>query len=1545
MKTRGVLIVLVLASLLKAQSDSVIITEIMFYPLSGNNEYVELYNLSKTQSVDLSGYSVKYYTSLPDTIISAGSGTLLPPESYAVIMEGDYDFANGIYRDIIPPSALKLKINNNSFGSNGMANTASRPVLLLKSEGETGDSIFYSADNAPAISDEKKLLSPDTSSLLWSNCMLQNGTPGFRNSVMLYSNNIKAICFYSLPAIPVSGDDVELVVKIMNNGIETAGSFSVKFFYDADNDSVPSLQELLYSELRNQLNPGDTVSAFYTLTDLPAGSYNFIVLAEYPPDEFPADNAVYGNITVIHGNEPNSVIINEIMYAPQNSQPEWIEIYNNTGENINLKNWAVGDAVSAYYITADDFILTPGSFAVLTKDSSLKNFYPFSFSFLEVSLPSLNNTGDAVILLDSWGRTADTLYYFPDWGGSLNRSLERIDPASSSVIKNNWSSSVNRYRATPGFINSVTPKNIDAAVADFKTAEQYGICGDYVNFNLSAGNMGKNIIGDFNLSVYHDMNADSVISPGEEIRSFTAGEILPGGNADFRFSFNHFIEGNNYFIAKIHFNDDDTCNNISFFKLRGISVDFGRNDILINEIMYAPQGEPEWLEIVNNSQTLINLKNFKVADNSDSVYLSREDYYLAPGSYLVIAGDSLLLQQRNIPSGFIKSSFPALNNTGDKVILIDSLSRVIDSVLYSPLWGGKNGYSLERISLNTSSIDSLNWGSSINKYKGSPGYINSLSLKDYDGSAENIIIDPVYPVKGDNVRIRVNIKNKGCIDAEMILKLYRDTNKDSLPDDLISSSVLQIEAGDSILFYPGYTIEGISNAEFLYAAIEADYDQDTTNNYFLKAVKPGYRNNSIIINEVLYSPQNGESEWIELYNRSPDTINILNWSIRDVLTSPSAGVIGKEYYMKPWNYLIISSDTLLKNCHRTVASDLIICSIPNLNNDADGVILSDDRGIVIDSMFYTGPAIQNRSRERISSEASSVLNNNWGNSTDIELSTPGRINSITFKDHDLAAAGLMITPEYPCISDTIFISAAVANSGLNSCDGYNVNFFIQEIDSSGGESLLSSAAGNVIHPGETEAVNCPVKILLQKPLKISVYIDFQGDADTVNNFIDRKIYPGEKRASILINEIMYDPEEGNGEWIEIYNPTEMPQNLKNWSISDLLPSPGKSLISQGDVIIEPGKYIVIAHDSSLAAVFTEIPTLLIAKFGSLSSSADGIVLYDYRDGIIDSVRYSYRWGGRNGRSLERKSVNKVSSDSTNWTTSLSPLKATPGKYNSVSGLPSGRRSTVVINEVMYEPGPDNCEFIEFYNSTGEEINIGGWRIEDGSANFFIISDTSYFLESEGYFVFAADSLIFSKYFLWDNKSVSTAGKSAFGLSGSGELILLKDINGSTIDSLFYLSSFHNRNYVVTKNRSLERINPYIDSNNKSNWSTSTSDNGATPARENSVKTRIPEISSGAVISPNPFSPDNDGWEDFAVINYSFNVEAPQLRIRIYDNLGRLVRTLADNTPSGSQGQVIFDGRDDEGRTLRIGIYILYIEAAGKNGTETHKSAFVIARKL
>jgi flagellar hook assembly protein FlgD len=82
------------------------------------------------------------------------------------------------------------------------------------------------------------------------------------------------------------------------------------------------------------------------------------------------------------------------------------------------------------------------------------------------------------------------------------------------------------------------------------------------------------------------------------------------------------------------------------------------------------------------------------------------------------------------------------------------------------------------------------------------------------------------------------------------------------------------------------------------------------------------------------------------------------------------------------------------------------------------------------------------------------------------------------------------------------------------------------------------------------------------------------------------------------------------------------------------------------------------------------------------------------------------------------------------------------------------------------------------------------------------------------------------------------------------------------------------------------------------------------------------------------------------INYNLTHPTSEVRIKIFDSRGRLVRTFLNNQRSGSSGSVIFDGRDDTGEALRIGIYIIFLEAINEgSGVVENIKTVVVARKL
>ncbi len=1266
------------------QTDSSLtFSEIMFNPQSGNNEFIEVFNTSATKSIDLKNFKIKYYTSTPDTFKSAGFGTILPPKSYAIIFESDYNIDSGIYKSTVPVNALILKISDGSFGSTGMANTTSRPILLMNAIGDTLESYTYSANNSAGFSDEKIHLSKDNSIGNWRNCLISNGTPGFKNSISPPSFDLKLSSINISSANPKPGDEILISAAVKNIGENTADNFGLEIYYDENFDSATTSNELLYSKELTNLRSEDSTITSINFTVPNQKGFSIIAKIIFDIDEFPSNN-------------------------------------------------------------------------------QLTKLFP-------IALPA----------------------------------------------------------------------------AKYK-------------------------------------------------------------------------------------------------------------DIIINEIMYAPtSGEPEWIEIFNTKNQTIDLNGWKIGDNSTYATITSKDIFVQPLGYLAISKDSTIKKYFTIPSQVVVSNFPSLNNSGDAVVLKDPSGIVIDSLEYFPSWGGSsNGRSLERINYEISSTDSTNWETSKSKQKATPGYINSVSPKDYDVEITDIIFSPTNPFLNDTILVSAKVINNGKYSAGISLRLFEDINLDSVYDSHLSSiENLVLRPNDSSTVNLNYKFQNLNSTKGFYVDAIFENDQDTSNNYFYKTISPGYHSGSVLINEIMYNPSGGEPEWIEIFNTTADSINLKSWSVTDVLTTPATAKIKNNFYLPPKSYLEISKDTSILNFHRIIPSNILTLNLPVLNNDADGVVLKDNNGITIDSVFYRKDegGSNGKSLERKSLNASSLLSANWNSSNDLELSTPGRINSITPKQFDLMLAEISSDPRFPVTGESVFPNAKVKNLGSSQASNFSVEFYIDSDSNGTADKLISQQSGSTLSSGDSTIIisSVPTSNLSSKILAAAKII-YPDDEDQFNNYDEKVLETGFAQNSVLINEVMFSPNNSEPEWIELVNASDNILNLKNWSVSDMLPSPTKNFISSEDLFLAPGEYFIIAKDSSILNFHPALKSKIsIANFGSLSNSEDGIIIYDFRNGIIDSLHYKSTWGGSDGYSLERFSLSVPTNDNTNWTTSLSEFKSTPGEINSVVTVPSYNKNDLVINEIMFDPDVDNNEFIEFLNLNKAPINIGGWSITDESGNSIKLSNTGLLVSSNSYFLLAADSSVIRKYNLYNFPTKNILNISNLGLSNEGELLLLKDLKGNIIDSLAYSAKWHNKNFSSTKNISLEKINPQLSGNLSANWSSSANPLGATPGKQNSIFAVNQNNESNISVSPNPFSPDNDGFEDFTVINYRLTKTTSQVRVKIYDSRGRLVRTLANNQASGQNGSIIFNGLDDNGNALRMGIYIIFLEAINENSgiAENLKTVVVVARKL
>jgi|GEM_PF-781240 len=281
------------------------------------------------------------------------------------------------------------------------------------------------------------------------------------------------------------------------------------------------------------------------------------------------------------------------------------------------------------------------------------------------------------------------------------------------------------------------------------------------------------------------------------------------------------------------------------------------------------------------------------------------------------------------------------------------------------------------------------------------------------------------------------------------------------------------------------------------------------------------------------------------------------------------------------------------------------------------------------------------------------------------------------------------------------------------------------------------------------------------------------------------------------------------------------------------------------------------------------------------------------------------------------------------------------------------RNTLVINEILYHTREGQPEFVEIFNPGDRGVDLRDWSIRDretpgGQINRHTLSDTTLLLKPLSFAVISADSSIFDWFQINGTQAhIISVNRRVLGLSSQGDAVLLLDPGDSVVDSVAYDPAWHHPDVYEKRGRSLERISPFIDSQSDVNWSTSADPRGGTPGTHNSIFTETPVSTASIEIHPNPFSPNNDGFEDYTIISYNLPHHTAMVRLRIFDSLGRQVRTLLNNKPSGPEGKIIWDGRNDHGRPARLGIYVILLEAydSERSGLTQLKSTLVVADRL
>jgi len=479
------------------------------------------------------------------------------------------------------------------------------------------------------------------------------------------------------------------------------------------------------------------------------------------------------------------VVINEVLANEPGSltRLEWVELFNPEPTEVNLAGWrfvsksdttsleGVSISANGYIALAHHLVSGPGdsnSFEGFWGDATgvWHDAEKEDFPAIEVSM-SLTNSNGTISLIDPQCNVS-SFTWTKDWGDGI--SWEKIDPAAGDS-PDNWTRCSYFEGSTPGGINSVTPAPHDLSVksADIslepENPEEFG----YFEIRARVRNEGTQRSLPNQLTFFCDYDFNSLLLKDEtlaEPRPISPIEV--GNYLDLSIELS-FSEGHYRIYAQID-QDDKIHNNSAFIDVK---VGTGLPDLIINEFMCSPDLlQPEWVEFFNRSDSVISLRSWSLGDSIEQNMITSEQIEVSPGDYLIVT-QSLTEFHSAYPSVLCQAvqqeKWATLNNTGDRVILKDSLNFVRDQVCYTKDWG--QGISWERADSEKSSSDPDNWWRSIHAAGATPCQKNSLK-GGYSEEIELRIQPNPFSPDGDGFEDEVRFGYQIPLKSEFTLKIY-----------------------------------------------------------------------------------------------------------------------------------------------------------------------------------------------------------------------------------------------------------------------------------------------------------------------------------------------------------------------------------------------------------------------------------------------------------------------------------------------------------------------------------------------------------------------------------------------------------------------------------------------------------------------------------------------------------------------------------------------------------------------------------------------------
>ncbi len=452
--------------------------------------------------------------------------------------------------------------------------------------------------------------------------------------------------------------------------------------------------------------------------------------------------------------------------------------------------------------------------------------------------------------------------------------------------------------------------------------------------------------------------------------------------------------------------------------------------------------------------------------------------------------------------------------------------------------------------------------------------------------------------------------------------------------------------------------------------------------------------NELLITEIMADPTPAvglpEAEYLELYNASNDLLSTAGLRLADGTTS----TLLRSALLLPGEYLIVSANTnqsKLASRGRTMG----ITSFPSLNGSGDQLSLTDSYGSEIFSVSYSDSWYNDAEKKQggwsleiIDYNRPCGERDNWTASVDENGGTPGQVNSVDQANPD----------NQPPYVQTAFAESPTEIALL----------FSEKLDPLSlelGEVSISSgiAVDTIVWQDDRKSATALLVDSLQTQvtytIQASQLYDCSGnpvDDQVVSLVLSEEAVPGD----VLLSEILFYPRSGGVRFVEIYNHSGKPINLKNWQLANL---EGDSLTNQSPITdknyqLAPEQYVALTEDAT--TLIGDYPSasagniLEVDVLPKLPSSAGTVVLIAPDGQQMQFLAYDENWhhsilDDTRGVSLERIQWSAPVNDYNNWQSAAKTAGfATPGYANSQTSTTNSVSATLSVEPRVFTPDQD-----------------------------------------------------------------------------------------------------------------------------------------------------------------------------------------------------------------------------------------------------------------